>query len=55
MVCFAEQGEDLLLSNPYCKVWLNIQKSVQVVVPKKSMKIDGGKDLTVVIRQTLLI
>ena len=46
---------NLLLSNPCCKAWLNIQKSVQVVVPKKSMKVDGGKDLTVGIRQTLSI
>jgi len=44
-----------LLSNPCCKAWLNIQKSVQVIVPKKSMKVDGGKDLTVGIRQTLFI
>ena len=45
----------LLLSNPYCKIWLNIQKSVQVVVPRKTVKADGGKDLTVGIRQTLFI
>lgn len=44
---------NLLLSNPYRKIWLNIQKSVQVVVPKKSMKVDGGKDLTVGKGQTL--
>ena len=31
------------------------QKSVQVVVPKKSMKVDGGKDLTVGKGQTLSI
>ena len=29
--------------------------SVQVVVPEKSMKVDGGKNLTVGIRQTLFI
>ena len=30
--------------NPYCKVWLNSQKSVWIVVPEKSVKADGGKD-----------
>jgi hypothetical protein len=32
---------------------LSIQKSVQVVVPEKPMKVGGGKDLTVVIRWIL--
>lgn len=44
---------NLLLSNLYRKVYLNIQKSAQVVVPKKPMKVGGGKGLTVGIRQTL--
>ena len=34
---------------------MNVQKSAQAVVPEKSMKVDGGKDLTVGIRQTLII
>ena len=42
--------QHLLLSNSCCKAWLNIQKSVQTVVPKKSMKAYEGKDLTVGIR-----
>jgi|GEM_PF-5870123 len=36
-----------LLSNLYCKVKLNAQKSVRVVVSEKSVKADGEKDLTV--------
>ena len=32
---------------------MNVQKSVQAVVPEKSMKVDGGKGLTVEIRQSL--
>ena len=43
-----------LLSNLYREIKLNVQKSVQVVVSKKSMKIDGEKDLTVEIRQMSL-
>jgi hypothetical protein len=38
--------------NPYSKVRLNFQKSVQVIVPKKLLKDSGGKDLTVTARQT---
>lgn len=40
-----------LLSNPCRKAWLNIQKSAQAVVPKKSMKVDGGKSLTVLLNE----
>ena len=29
--------------NPYCKVWLNSQKSVWAIVPEKPVKADGGK------------
>ena len=43
-----------LLSNLYWKIKLNVQKSVRVVVSKKSMKIDGEKDSTVEIRQMSL-
>jgi len=43
-----------LLSNLYWKIKLNVQKSVRVVVSKKSMKIDGEKDSTVLIRQMSL-
>ena len=43
-----------LLSNLYWEIKLNVQKSVRVVVSKKSMKIDGEKDSTVVIRQMSL-
>jgi len=51
MLCIAI--ENSLLSNYYREVILNVQKSVQVVVSKKSMKVDGEKDLTVEIRQIL--
>ena len=54
-VCYAEHLFSMFLSNPYRKVWLSVQKSAQAVVPEKSMKIDGGKGLTVGIRQTLII
>lgn len=47
--------ENILISNLCRKVWLNIQESVQVVVPEKSMKVDRGKDLKVGIRQTIFI
>ena len=30
--------------NPCRKAWLNLQKSVWVIVPEKSAKADGGKD-----------
>ena len=43
-----------LLSNLYQQIKLNVQKSVRVVVSKKSMKVDRDKDSTVEIRQTLL-
>ena len=43
-----------LLSNLYWKIKLNVQKSVRVVVSKKSMKIDGEKDSPVLIRQMSL-
>ncbi|HCS72336.1 MAG TPA: hypothetical protein DIW17_00475 [Clostridiales bacterium] len=51
MLCIAI--DDSLLSNLCRKIKLNVQKSVRVVVSKKSMKIDGEKDSTVEIRQTL--
>lgn len=51
MLCIAIDAS--LLSNLYREVKLNVQKSVRVVVSKKSMKIDGEKDSTVEIRQTL--
>ena len=53
MLCIAI--DDSLLGNLYREVKLNVQKkSVRVVVSKKSMKIDGEKDSTVEVRQTLL-
>ena len=36
-------------------MWLNVQKSAQAVVPRKPMKVGGGKGLTGVIRQILSI
>ena len=52
MLCIAIN--DSLLSNLYWEIKLNVQKSVRVVVSRKSMKIDGEKDSTVVIRQMSL-
>ncbi len=52
MLCIAIDVS--LLSNLYREIKLNVQKSVRVVVSKKSMKIDGEKDSTVDIRQMLL-
>lgn len=49
MLCIAINS---LLSNLCRKMKLNVQKSVRVVISKKSMKIDGEKDSTVEIRQT---
>ena len=34
-------------SNPHRKVRLNIQKSAQIIVPKKLVKANGGKGLAV--------
>jgi len=42
-----------LLSNLYREKKLSVQKSVRIVVSKKSIKIDREKDSTVVIRQML--
>lgn len=52
MLCIAMN--DSLLSNLYWEIKLNEQKSVRVVVSMKSMKIDGEKDSTVMIRQMSL-